>query len=100
MIPGGARLILVGSAIAGLLVGLLIATFMPFTASAIVTASGGSSLLLITIRNVVMMEWTPNPFTNLSPTEFTTSIAVVAITGFILQMTFFKHPSDAKPKKK
>ena len=100
VIPGGARAILVGSAIAGLLLGLLIATFMPFTASAIVTASGGSSLLLITVRNVVTREWTPNPFTNLSPTEFATSIVVVAITGFILQMTFFKRPPVAKPKKK
>ena len=40
VIPDGTRLILIGSSITGLLLGLLVATFIPFTSSAIVTAAG------------------------------------------------------------
>ena len=96
----GTKLILVGSAIAGLLLGLLIAIFMPFTASAMITSTGGSWLLLITIRNVIAMERTQNPFTTMSTTAFAISIAAVSLAGFALQMTVFKHPPDAKAKKK
>lgn len=100
VIPSNQRLMLIGSAIAGLLLGLLIATFMPFTATAIVTSIGGSMLLLLTIKEIATIQFAANPFSSMSTTGFTSTIAGIALAGFALQMTLFKNPPNAKLKKK
>lgn len=99
VIPSNPRkAMLIGAAIAGLLLGLLIATFMPFTATAIVTSVGGSMLLLITVKEIALIQWATNPFFSMSTAAFTAVIAGIALIGFALQMTLFKNPPDAKPK--
>ena len=99
VIPTGIRFMLVGSGIAGLLLGLLVATFMPFTASAIVTSAGGSLLLIVTVKNLFAEQFSQD-FSSMTPTVFIIITATIALAGLVLQLTVFKHPPEAKLKKK
>ena len=96
VIPAAYRLKLVGCALVGLLVGLLIATFMPFTSSAIVTSVGGSFVLFETAQYSLMM-WSSNQLGALNTTTTAIVIVSLAFVGLLLQLLVF---NDKKPKAK
>jgi hypothetical protein len=95
-IPTGPRLMIVGSVIVGLLIGLLISTFMPFFSSVLVTSTAGGVLLVETIRNLITLIWSQQTMATISST------ALLAITGGIivasigLQLTLSRK--TVKPK--
>jgi len=95
-IPTGPRLILVGSAIAGLLLGLLVATFMPYFASALVTAAGGSFLLIEGIRTSISVIWSSNELSSLTPTVMVGTFVGIALAGLGLQLTCTKKSNRVK----
>ncbi len=100
VIPAAYRLKLVGCALVGLLVGLLIATFMPFTSSAIVTSVGGSFVLFETAQYSLMM-WSSNQLGALNTTATVIMIVSLAFAGLLLQLLVFKNTKPkAKPAKK
>lgn len=99
-IPTGPRLMLVGSAIAGLLLGLLIGTFMPFHASVIVTSAFGSILLVEAIRNFVALAWSQSSLASVSSTVLIFSTIGIAIAGFGLQLTLFRKDNSKKKASK
>ena len=90
-VPAGPRFMLVGAAIAGLLLGLLISTFMPFLASAIVTSVGGSILLVESIRNFVALIWSQQTMASISPTVLLVTVIGIALAGIGLQLTLAKR---------
>ena len=93
-VPVGPRFMLAGAAVAGLLLGLLFATFMPFFASAIVTSVGGSILLVEAIRNFIALIWSQQTMASISRTVLLATIAGIALAGLGLQLTLAKR----KPK--
>jgi hypothetical protein len=100
VIPTAPRLMLVGSAIAGLLIGLLIATFMPFHASVIVTSASGSILLVEAIRNFIALAWSQSSLSTVSPTVLMFTTAGIALAGLGLQLTLLRRGgSKKKPAK-
>ena len=86
-IPTGPRLMLVGSAIVGLLFGLLVATFMPYFSAALVSSVVGSFLLIEGIRTVASAIWTPFQMSSITPTVLVWATIGLAIAGVGLQMT-------------
>ena len=64
----GVRVLLVGTALAGLLIGLLVATFMPYFSSALTTSFAGSYLLLSGIQAFASEIWTKNQMSSITPT--------------------------------
>ncbi|MBC8200567.1 MAG: hypothetical protein H8E86_00865, partial [Planctomycetes bacterium] len=92
-VPVGPRFMLAGSAIAGLLLGLLIATFMPFLASAIVTSVGGSILLIEAIRNFVALIWSQQFMASISTSVLFLTFIGIALAGIGLQLTLAKRTS-------
>ena len=99
-IPTAPRLMLVGSAIAGLLIGLLISTFLPFHASVIVTSTSGSILLVESVRNFVALAWSQTSLSTVTPTVFMFTIIGIALAGFGLQLTLFRKDSSKKKPSK
>ncbi len=97
-IPAGPRLMLVGAAIAGLLLGLLIATFMPHLAAAIVTSSFGSILLIEALRNGATIIWSQQDFAAISPNFLLILYSGLALAGLGLQLTLFRRPPQEKAK--
>ena len=93
-VPIGPRMMLAGSAVAGLLLGLLVATFMPFLASAIVTSVGGSILLVEATRNLITLVWSQQTMISISSTVLLITIVGIALAGLGLQLTLDKR----KPK--
>ena len=89
-VPNGPRMMLVGSVIAGLLLGLLVSTFMPFYSAVIVTSIGGSILLVEAVRNCITLIWSQNSMAGLTPSVLVVTIACIAIAGLGLQVTLFK----------
>lgn len=96
VIPAAYRLKLVGCALVGLLTGLLIATFMPFTSSAIVTSVGGSFVLFETVQ-YSLMTWSSNQLESLNTTTTAIIIVSLAFVGLLLQVLIF---NDTQPKAK
>jgi len=92
-VPAGPRMMLVGAAVAGLLLGLLIATFMPFLASALVTSVGGSILLVEAVRNFITLICSQQTMASITPTVLIASVAVLAFAGLGLQLTLAKKPT-------
>jgi hypothetical protein len=92
-VPAGPRMMLVGAAVAGLLLGLLIATFMPFFASALVTSVGGSLLLVEAVRNYITLIWSQQSMASITPTILLATVAVLALAGLGLQLTLLKKPT-------
>jgi len=90
-VPIGPRFMLAGSAVAGLLLGLLVATFMPFLASSIVTSVGGSILLIEAIRNFVALIWSQQSMASISPTVLLFTCIGIALAGIGLQLTLAKR---------
>ncbi len=86
-IPTGPRLMLVGTAIAGLLLGLLVATFMPYFAAALVTSAGGSFLFLEGIRTLASMYWNPIELSSITPTVLIYIAVGLSLAGLGLQLT-------------
>ncbi len=100
VIPAAYRLKLVGCALVGLLVGLLIATFMPFTSSAIVTSVGGSFVLFETSQYSLLM-WSSDQLGSLNTTTTAIVIISMAFVGLLLQLLVFNDTQPkAKPAKK
>ena len=100
VIPATYRLKLIGCALVGLLTGLLIATFMPFTSSAIVTSVGGSFVLFETVQYSLMM-WSSNQLGSLNATTTAIIIVSLAFVGLLLQVLIFNDTQPkAKPEKK
>ena len=99
-IPIAPRLMLVGSAIVGLLIGLLIGTFMPFHASVIVTSASGSILLVEAVRNFVALAWSQSSLSSVTPTMLMFSTIGIAIAGLGLQLTLFRKDSSKKKSAK
>ena len=95
-IPTAPRLMLVGSAIAGLLIGLLIGTFMPFHSSVIVTSASGSILLVEAVRNFVALAWSQSSLSSISPTVLLFTTIGIALAGFGLQLTLFRKDGSKK----
>jgi hypothetical protein len=95
-IPNGPRMMLVGSAIAGLLLGLLVATFMPFYSAAIVTSVGGSILLVEAVRNFITLIWSQNSMAELTPIVLVVTVTSIAIAGFGLQLTLATKRTKSK----
>jgi len=92
----GSRFMLIGSAIAGLLLGLLVATFMPYVATTAVTSVAGSMLLVEAIRSCITLVWSQQTMSTLSPTVLVVSIVSIAIAGFGLQLTLFRPRPQIK----
>ena len=90
-IPTAPRLMLVGASVAGLLLGLVIATFMPFLASAIVTSVGGSILIVEAIRNFITLLWSQQSMASISADVLLLSIVCISIAGIGLQLTLAKR---------
>ena len=90
-IPTGPRFMLVGASVAGLLLGLLIATFMPFLAAAIVTSVGGSILIVEAIRNFITLLWSQQSMASISPNVLLLSFVCISIAGIGLQLTLAKR---------
>ena len=99
VIPSGFKMILIGSAIAGLLVGLLVATFMQFTAAAIVTSFGGSLLLYKTMHFGVST-WSTQNLITLNAYATYAAVIATALIGLTLQLTIFKKRKAVKKKNK
>ena len=97
-IPTGPRLMLVGTSVAGLLLGLLIATFMPQIAASIVTASFGGVLLIEAIRNGTAVIWSQDSFAAISPSILFVLYASLTAAGLGLQLTVFRRPPQVKAK--
>jgi hypothetical protein len=95
-VPAGPRFMLAGAAVAGLLLGLLIATFMPFFASACVTSTGGSILLVEAIRNFITLIWSQQTMASISPTVLLFTIVGIALAGIGLQLTLAKRTPKTK----
>jgi len=95
-IPTGPRLMLVGTAIAGLLVGLLVATFMPYFSSALVTSVGGSFLLIEGIRTIASAIWTPYQMSSITPTVLVWATIGIALAGLGLQLTLSRKTKAKK----
>lgn len=100
VIPTGPRLILVGSALVGLLLGLLVATFMPYFASALVTSVGGSFLLIEGIRTVASSIWSQHELSAITPGVLVGATVAIAIAGLGLQLTFTRKSKSAKQASK
>jgi len=90
-IPVGPRLMLVGAAITGLLLGLLLATFMPHFSASLATACLGSVLLVEALRNGVAILWSQREFAAISPTFLLLLYGGLAIAGLGLQLTLFRR---------
>lgn len=90
-VPAGPRMMLVGAGVAGLLLGLLIATFMPFLASALVTSVGGSILLVEAVRNFITLVWSQQTMASITPSVLLASVAILALAGLGLQLTLAKR---------
>jgi len=86
-IPTGPRLILVGSSIVGLLVGLLVATFLPYFSAALVTSVGGSFLIIEGVRTIAAAIWNPTQLSNITPTFLVLTTFGIALAGLGLQLT-------------
>ncbi|MDP7008987.1 MAG: hypothetical protein QGI78_05395 [Phycisphaerales bacterium] len=97
-IPAGPRLMLVGASIAGLLLGLLIATFMPHFAASIVTSCVGSLLIIEAIRNGASILWSQQVLTEISPIVLLLLYGSLALAGLGLQLTLFRRPPQPKAK--
>lgn len=97
-IPVGPRLMLIGAAIAGLLLGLLVATFMPQFSASLVTACMGSVLLVESLRNGVAILWSQQEFAPLSPSFLLLLCAGLSIAGLGLQLTLFRRPPTSKAR--
>ena len=95
-VPIAPRFMLVGSAIVGLLIGLLIGTFMPFHASVIVTSAAGSILLVEAIRNFVALAWSQSSLSSVTPTMLMFTTIGLGIAGFGLQLTLFRKDGSKK----
>ena len=95
-IPTGAQLMLAGSALAGLLIGLLVSTFMPYFSSAIVTSCVGSLLLIASVRNGMASIWSLDTITQMSPMMLTILAASIAVAGLGVQLTVCRKPSNTK----
>ena len=81
------------------LLGLLVATFMPFYSAAIVTSVGGSILLVEAVRNFITLIWSQNSMAELTPTVLIVTVASIAIAGFGLQLTLVtKRPKSKEPR--
>ena len=98
VIPAGPRLMLVGAAIAGLLLGLLIATFMPHLAASVITSSFGSVLLIEALRNGATIIWSQQEFAAISPDFLLILYGGLALAGLGLQLTLFRRPPQEKAK--
>jgi len=99
VIPSGFKMILIGSAITGLLIGLLVATFMQFTAAVIVTSFGGSLLLYKTLHFGVLT-WSTQNLVTLNVYTTYAVITAIALIGLTLQLTVFKKQKVIKKKNK
>jgi Zn-dependent protease with chaperone function len=95
-VPAGPRMMLVGAAVVGLLLGLLVATFLPFLASAIVTSVCGSILLVEAVRNFVTLIWSQQTIASVSPMVMLATISCLALAGLGLQLTLSKKAPKAK----
>ena len=97
-IPAGPRLMLVGAAVAGLLLGLLVATFMPQLGASIVTSCFGSVLLVEAMRNGAAIIWSQHEFAEIDPNILLLLYGGLAIAGLGLQLTLFRRPPQVKAK--
>ena len=96
-IPTGPRFIVIGAAVAGLLMGLLIATFMPYFSAALVTAFGGSVLLRIGVGQITAELWGSDGLIAINSTVLFFSMIGVALAGLGLQLTYTrKNPTRKK----
>ncbi len=95
-IPTGPRLMLVGSAVVGLLMGLLISTFMPFFASVLVTSAAGGILLVETVRNFITLIWSQQTMADISQTVLIATTASLILAGIGFQLTLSRK--SLKPK--
>ncbi|MBC8523720.1 hypothetical protein H8D29_07310 [PVC group bacterium] len=98
VIPAGPRLMLVGAAVVGLLLGLLIATFMQHFAAAIVTSTIGSVLLVEALRNGATILWSQHDFATISPQFLMFLYGGLAIAGLGLQLTLLRRPPALQAK--
>ncbi len=96
IIPTGSRLILVGSAIAGLLLGLLIATFMPYFSSVLVSSVAGSFVLIQGVRTIATMIWSSNQMSSVTPELLIGATVVLALAGIGLQLTLTRKSKAVK----
>jgi hypothetical protein len=97
-VPVGPRFMLIGAAIAGLFLGLLITTFMPFLAAAIVTSAGGSILLVESVRNFIALIWSQQTMASISSSVLFFTIIGIAVAGIGLQLTLAKRIPKATEK--
>ncbi len=95
-IPSGPRLMLVGAAIAGLLLGLLVATFMPYFAAAFVTSAGGSLLILEGINILAAIYQDSNVLSSIATTVLLIITAGLTLAGLGLQLTLARTKPSAK----
>lgn len=96
-IPTSYRFLLGGAAVAGLLFGLLIATFLPYFSSAIVTSVGGSFILIEGIRTGVAAVLDPSQMPTIGTSLLIWSIVGIAAAGFGLQLTLTKPSKTPQP---
>jgi len=90
------QLMLVGAALAGLLFGLLVNSFMPYLSTAMVTALGGSFLLITGVRTTMAAIWTPTEMPYIQASVFIWAFIGIAIAGLGLQMTLTRKAKAHK----
>ena len=97
-VPVGPRFMLIGAAIAGLFLGLLITTFMPFLSAVLVTSAGGSILLVESVRNFIALIWSQQTMASISSSVLFFTIIGIALAGIGLQLTLAKGIPTATEK--
>ncbi len=86
-VPVPARALLVGAALAGLLVGLLVGTFAPRTCAAVVTAAIGALLLIWSAASMLEAAGSTALRETLTPSVMATAAIALAATGLLIQLT-------------
>ena len=95
-IPTSTRFIVAGAAVAGLLLGLLVATFMPYLSSALVTAFCGSILLRVAVGQLASEVWRADGLASINTNVLLYTTIGIALAGLGLQLTYSKKSSNPK----
>ncbi len=96
-VPTASRALLAGSALAGLLLGLLIGAFAPRISATIVTAAGGAMLLTWGVRAIVAAAMSRESLAPISPPVLLGIVTALSVVGILLQLTIARRSRATSP---